>query len=163
MMNSLYSELSELAVFVYGTLKPEGRYHRRYCQSFLSEAMPAQVKGRLYDFPQLGYPAMTTGDDWVKGYLLLFRQHKSVCQDILRRLDELEGYAVENADNDYQRCWVPVYAPLTDNLHHPNLHQAIAPHPEPLQSAWVYRMSALQVEQQSGIYLPSGEWPDCSH
>jgi gamma-glutamylcyclotransferase (GGCT)/AIG2-like uncharacterized protein YtfP len=150
-MSSLESELSELAVFVYGTLKPGGRYHRRYCQGYLNEAVPAQVKGRLYDFPQLGYPAMTAGDDWVKGYLLLFRQHAAICEDILRRLDELEGYTSENAavDNDYQRCWLPLYDRYDD------LDSLLC---KPLRSAWVYRMSAEQIEQQGGVYLPGGEW-----
>jgi gamma-glutamylcyclotransferase (GGCT)/AIG2-like uncharacterized protein YtfP len=150
MMNSLEPETSELAVFVYGTLKPGGRYHRRYCQSYLREALPAQVRGRLYDFPQLGYPAMTAGDDWVKGYLLLFGQG-AACQDILRRLDALEGYVEGNAAaNDYQRCWVPLY----DLCDEPDPLRC-----QPWRSAWVYCMSARQVEQQGGVYLPGGEWP----
>lgn len=64
-MNSLESDC-ELCVFVYGTLKPSGRYHQRYhqryCANFLTAALPAQVKGELYDFSQLGYPALTPGN-----------------------------------------------------------------------------------------------------
>ena len=60
----------ELQVFVYGTLKPGGRYHQRYCGEFLTEAVTLVIAlGHLYDFPQLGYPAMTHGNDWVKSYL----------------------------------------------------------------------------------------------
>lgn len=144
-MNRLESE-GELYVFVYGTLKPGGRYHRRYCADFLTAAMPAQVKGELYDFPQLGYPALTPGDDWVQGYLLKFCQTAAVLTDILRRLDALEGYVadkVTDSDDDYQRCQLQIFDP--------DQH--------PLQTAWVYHMSRAQVRQQGGVYLPDGDWP----
>lgn len=137
----------ELCVFVYGTLKPGGRYHRRYCSEFLTAALPALVKGELYDFPQLGYPALTPGDDWVQGYLLKFCQTAAVCADILRRLDTLEGYVADKVtdsdeDDDYERCQLQIF----------NLVR------EPLQIAWVYRMSREQVRQQGGLYLPGGDW-----
>ncbi len=143
-MNSLESDC-ELCVFVYGTLKPSGRYHQRYCANFLTAALPAQVKGELYDFSQLGYPALTPGDDWVRGYLLKFCQTEAVCADILRRLDALEGYVadqVTDSNDDYQRCQLQIFDPG---------HQ-------PLQMAWVYRMSRAQVRQQGGVYLPDGDW-----
>ncbi|MGB3294054.1 MAG: gamma-glutamylcyclotransferase [Phormidesmis sp.] len=136
----------ELGVFVYGTLKPGGRYHRRYCAQFLTAALPAQVKGELYDFPQLGYPALTPGDDWVQGYLLRFCQTAAVCADILHRLDALEGYVadkVAGSDDDYHRCQLQIF----DSGY------------ELLQTAWVYRMSQAQVRQQGGVYLPDGNWP----
>ena len=137
----------ELSVFVYGTLKPGGRFHRRYCAEFLTAARPALVKGELYDFPQLGYPALTPGDDWVQGYLLKFCQTAAVCADILRRLDALEGYVADKVtdgeNDDYERCQLPIFDP--DHV--------------PLQTAWVYRMSRQQVRQQRGICLPEGNWP----
>ena len=136
----------ELSVFVYGTLKPGGRYHQRYCAGYLTAALPALTKGELYDFLRLGYPALTPGDDWVKGYLLKFRQEAKVCADILRRLDALEGYVadkVTDSDDDYQRCQLQIFDPDY----------------KPLQMAWVYRMSRAQVRQQGGVYLPDGDWP----
>lgn len=137
-------EIDELRVFVYGTLMPGDRYHREYCGDYLTNAIPAAVRGQLYDFPQLGYPAMTAGHDWVKGYLLAFRQSAATCKDILRRLDALEGYVSDAAiaDGDYQRLQVPIFTPER----------------EPLQMAWVYQMSAEQVHQQRGVYLPGGDW-----
>ena len=136
----------ELRVFVYGTLKPGGRFHRRYCAEFLTAALPALVKGELYDFPQFGYPALTPGDDWVQGYLLKFCQTVAVCANILRRLDALEGYVadkVSDSDDDYQRCQLQIFDPD---------HQ-------PLQMAWVYRMSRNQVRQQGGVYVAEANWP----
>ncbi len=139
---------SELSVFVYGTLKPGGRYHRRYCGRALAQALPAVVKGSLYDFPQWGYPAMTSGEEWVKGYLLVFQGSSAVCSDILQRLDKLEGVAgdgtaQEGTRNDsYQRCWQLVFT-----LSY-----------QPLQKAWVYRMKGDQVRQFRGVYLPEGDW-----
>ncbi len=137
-------ESDELRVLVYGTLMPGGRYHREYCGDHLTSAIPAAVQGQLYDFPRLGYPAMTAGHDWVKGYLLAFCQSVPTCKDILRRLDALEGYVSDavTADGDYQRRWVQVFTPEY----------------EPLQMAWVYQMSAEQVRQQGGVYLPGGDW-----
>ena len=136
---------SELCVFVYGTLKPGGRYHRRYCQPHLTEAVPAQVQGQLYDFAQLGYPGMTTGEDWVKGYVLRFAQPRAVQAQILHRLDALEGYSPGTADerNDYVRCKVQAFS----------LEQV------PLQTVWGYVMSVGKVRSLQGLYLPNGEWP----
>lgn len=179
-VNDISAKGAELFVFVYGTLKPGGRYHQRYCGKALAQALPAVTKGRLYSFTQWGYPAMTAGDDWVKGYLLTFYDTADVCSAVLKQLDDLEGVldsdvskldgsgldgsgleesvpeksvsveaveaveSVESASDDsYQRCWQAIFTPSY----------------EPLQSAWVYRMTADQVRQLGGVYLPSGEWP----
>jgi len=135
---------SWLRVFVYGTLKPRCRYHQRCCGDFLTEAVPALVKGRLYNFPQLGYPAMTRGEDWIKGFLLTFRQSAAVCADVLRRLDQLEDYSEMRSpeENDYQRCQRPVF--YLDR--------------EPWITAWTYEMTIEKIRSYGGVYLPSGEW-----
>ena len=57
------------SVFVYGTLKPGGIYHDRFCSSFKFEAEEAYVNGKLFDFSPLGYPGALEGDgtkpnDW---------------------------------------------------------------------------------------------------
>ncbi|MEO1444876.1 MAG: gamma-glutamylcyclotransferase family protein [Cyanobacteria bacterium J06635_11] len=144
-MDKVNAGAAGLSVFTYGTLKPGGRYHRRYCDAYLTEAIPAMVKGRLFDFPQLGYPAMTVGADWVKGYLLKFSQPQAICDDILHRLDVLEGYCEENPAeaNEYVRCKLPVFG-LDDEL---------------LQAAWGYRMTPERVRSLGGVYLSSGDWP----
>ena len=135
---------SWLRVFVYGTLKPGGRYHQRCCGDFLTEATPAFVRGRLYDFPQLGYPAMTAGEDWVKGFLLTFRQSAAVCADVLKRLDQLENYSEARPpeENDYQRCQRPVF----------RLDR------EPWITAWTYKMTIERMRSYGGVYVPGGEW-----
>lgn len=128
---------SALRVFVYGTLKPGGRYHQALCQNDLSAAQPAFVRGRLYDFPQLGYPAIAPGSDWVKGYVLIFEQSPAVCADVLSRLDRLEGYRADRADeeNDYRRLRVQPFFPMGT----------------PLALAWMYQMSAAQVFNYEGV------------
>ncbi len=102
------------------------------------------VRGCLYDFLQMGYPAMTVGEDWVKGYLLKFVQPANVCVEILQGLDRLEGYSPELPDfeNEYLRCELPVF----------DLAQ------RPLQRAWGYVMTEAGVRSQGGIYLPNGSW-----
>ncbi|MGC1310586.1 MAG: gamma-glutamylcyclotransferase family protein [Phormidesmis sp.] len=143
-MDMSESDSAELRVFVYGTLQPGGRYHQRYC-GYLSEAVPAMVKGRLYDFPALGYPAMTAGEDWVKGYLLRFCQSAAICEQVLRGLDWLEGYERDRpaSQNNYQRCQKQIFD--TDY--------------RPLPSAWAYEMDMVNVRRYGGVYLPGGQWP----
>ncbi|MEL6899880.1 MAG: gamma-glutamylcyclotransferase [Cyanobacteria bacterium J06606_4] len=144
-------DLCELCVFVYGTLKPGGRYHQRYCSDYLTRARPAVARGRLYDFPDLGYPAMTWGKDWVKGYVLTFVQPELACQQILQRLDGLEGFYPEHqsAENEYERQ--RVLAVL--------MNEGGSAAEEKSQSAWAYFMAAEKVRSLGGQYLPSGDWP----
>ena len=57
-----------LKVFVYGTLKPGQVNFARYCGGDrMLATLPAQVHGKLFEL-SLGYPAMTLGDTWVKGF-----------------------------------------------------------------------------------------------
>ncbi|MGD1867382.1 MAG: gamma-glutamylcyclotransferase [Phormidesmis sp.] len=135
----------EFCVFVYGTLKPGGRYHERYCGAYAPRIIPAMVRGRLFHFPDLGYPAMAEGEGWVKGYLLIFAQPQSVCAVVLSQLDRLEGYQSDSssADNDYDRCRLDVF----------NYDGRF------LQQAWVYRMSMAAIASQGGVLLPAGDWP----
>ncbi|MGB3670816.1 MAG: gamma-glutamylcyclotransferase family protein [Phormidesmis sp.] len=136
--------IAELCVFVYGTLKPGGRYYERYCGAYSPKAVQAAVRGRLFDFPHLGYPAITDGDSWVKGYLLIFSQPPRLCSDILRQLDRLEGYqSVRSAENDYERSQLDIF-----DLGY-----------QRLQQAWVYRMSVSLVRAQGGVLVPDGDWP----
>ncbi len=148
------SEGLDLAVFVYGTLKPGGRYHRQYCDRALAQVVPAMTKGLLYDFPTWGYPAMVSGEGWVKGCLLLFKGEAAVCNSILQGLDRLEGVDdgppnLEKAEltalysDSYYRCQQSIFT-LTR---------------EPLQSAWVYLMTSEQVRHYGGLIVASGDWP----
>ncbi|NEP16344.1 MAG: gamma-glutamylcyclotransferase [Leptolyngbya sp. SIO4C1] len=129
-----------LEVFVYGTLKPGGYYHQQYCAPYLTEAIPALVKGQLYHLPQAGYPGMTLGDDWVQGYLLRF-----VERQVLAGLDALEDYQPGRpaAMNEYVRSQIQVF----DSQQ------------QPLAWAWAYFMSAERVRQHQGRYLADGHWP----
>jgi len=149
-LSNTLGQLSELWTFVYGTLKPGGRYHPRYCEDYLTEAVPALVRGYLYDFPQLGYPALTLPDkaqrdSWVSGYVLKFSQPPAICTEILQRLDRLEGYDPRKTaqENDYERCQLQTFS----------LEQ------QPLRTVWGYVMTAEQVRSLKGIYLPTGNWP----
>ncbi len=135
---------AELCVFVYGTLKPGGRYYQRYCGVYLPTAIPAAMRGQLFDFPHLGYPGMTVGNDWVQGYLLVFSQPPSLCSQILSQLDRLEGYqpSLATSDNDYERCWLDVF----------DRHYQL------LKQAWVYRMTLSTVVAEGGVLVSGGNW-----
>lgn len=123
---------------MYGTLKPgEANYdalftgHEVFCT-------PAITQGKLYSLP-FGYPAMTTGEDWVQGILLTFK-----APVLLDALDELEDYKSNRPadENEYQRQIRPIYT-----ISH-----------QPLTHAWVYLMLSTQIQRWGGQYLASGHW-----
>lgn len=127
-----------IKVFVYGTLKPNGKYYPIYCQGKTLKETKCWAKGKLFDLP-LGYPAMTQGDNRVFGYLLSFTSDYD-----LDNLDKLEGYSgIPNSPlNEYDRLSIIVYD--EDN--------------KPLDEAWAYIMTEEKVKALNGVYLPSGEW-----
>jgi gamma-glutamylcyclotransferase (GGCT)/AIG2-like uncharacterized protein YtfP len=127
-----------LSVFVYGTLKPGHVNYQAYCQGYVQEALVAQVHGKLFHLC-LGYPAMTRGTEWVKGYLLRLRN-----PSLLRQLDDLEGYCPQRTiqQNEYLRQWVEVFDPEA----------------RPLDEAWAYFMTSQKVKQFGGQWLANGQW-----
>lgn len=126
-----------LSVFVYGTLKPGGRYYRELCAHHAPAAVPAWVAGRLYHLPDFGYPAVGDGEDRVSGYILSFADER-----VLPELDALEVYdpAAPPEANMYLRVW-----------------QTVETADGPVE-AWVYRMTEARLAQYRGIYEPSGDW-----
>lgn len=137
-----------LKVFVYGTLKPDGKYYQIHCRGKTLQELKCWTIGRLYALP-LGYPAMireTTLDnakakvfDRVYGYLLTFASQKN-----LESLDELEGYSgiPYSPLNEYDRAKIIVYD---------EANQAI-------DGVWTYFMTQEKVTFLNGVYLPSGQW-----
>jgi len=131
-----------IRVFVYGTLKPDGKYYQMYCRGKTLEELKCWTIGRLYALP-LGYPAMILAkpptDDRVYGYLLSFASPKD-----LDNLDELEGYSgiPHSHLNEYDRAKIIVYD---------EANQAI-------DKVWTYFMTPEKVKSLKGIYLPCGQW-----
>jgi gamma-glutamylcyclotransferase (GGCT)/AIG2-like uncharacterized protein YtfP len=136
-----------MKVFVYGTLKPGEENYPRYCEGKVKKSQRAFTFGKLFDLPQ-GYPAMTTGNDQVHGYLLEFNQDQ-----VLANLDELEDYHPSRieSENLYQRVEQEIFA-LEDITAKPP-QQNIS-----LGLAWVYIMSEIQVMNMQGRLLPNGWW-----
>lgn len=127
-----------LRFFVYGTLKPGYVNYQRYCAGKVIDQQPAIALGHLYALP-VGYPAMTSGNTWIKGWLLSFTD-----PTVLQILDKLEGYNPQQPEqqNHYQRQQTPVFAIDQSSL----------------GSAWCYFMCPRQIQQMAGILLPKGEW-----
>jgi gamma-glutamylcyclotransferase (GGCT)/AIG2-like uncharacterized protein YtfP len=129
-----------LRVFVYGTLKPGQVNFERYCGGDrILHARSAQVRGKLFDL-SLGYPAMTLGKTWVKGYLLTLAD-----ADILAALDGLEDYDPHRPEtqNEYQRRETEVFEMEGRSL----------------GLAWAYFMTLQKVQQYDGRWIANGEWP----
>lgn len=129
---------SQLKVFVYGTLKPNGKYYPFYCEGKTIKEEQCWTKGKLFALP-VGYPAMIEGNEHIKGFLLTFASSSE-----LTNLDKLEGYSgIENSiNNEYERKKILVYDQLN----------------QPLDYAWAYFMTKEKINLLKGIYLPSGEW-----
>jgi gamma-glutamylcyclotransferase (GGCT)/AIG2-like uncharacterized protein YtfP len=127
-----------LRVFVYGTLKPGESNYEAYCAGQVVESQEAIAYGELFDLP-FDYPAMTTGDRPIYGYLLSFSDPA-----VLKDLDELEGYSPDGAleENEYIRDQIEVFS--LDG--------------QSLESAWVYLMNLQQAIQLGGVLLVDGKW-----
>ncbi len=132
-------DTSLLKVFVYGTLKPGGRYYQHYCVGRITQADPAIAIGQLYHFPRVGYPAMVEGHNTVHGYVLHLAD-----PSLLRELDILEGYTpgIRSGTTTYDRRRIQTYRPSG----------------QPLTIAWVYQMQVEQIQRFGGVLVPSGNW-----
>ena len=130
--------ISNLKIFVYGTLKPGEANYSRYCDGHIVSQQQAYIKGTLYNLP-FGYPAMTKGDNKAKGILLTFKN-----PSIIENLDRLEGYQSQRDANlnEYYRSLVSVYS-LDDRL---------------LDRAWAYFMTLKQVQKYGGVLVESNWW-----
>ncbi|BAQ65698.1 gamma-glutamylcyclotransferase [Geminocystis sp. NIES-3709] len=127
-----------IRVFVYGTLKPGGKYYKIYCQGKTLREIECWTKGKLFAL-SVGYPAMVKGEDQVFGYLLSFASFKDV-----ENLDKLEGYSgiPYSPSNEYDRVKIMVYDEAN----------------QPIEDAWAYFMTEQKVKTLNGVYLPSGQW-----
>jgi gamma-glutamylcyclotransferase (GGCT)/AIG2-like uncharacterized protein YtfP len=130
-------------LFVYGTLKPGEVNYQKYCAGQVIAAKRAMVLGKLFALP-MGYPAMTSGDEQVQGYLLDFAK-----SEILTALDDLEDYQPSRpeSENLYNRQSMEVYEPKGVSL----------------GRAWVYLMSGERVSQLGGVPQVDGWWTGCGN
>ena len=127
-----------LKVFVYGTLKPGESNYLRLCAGKVLEEERAIAFGQLFDLP-VGYPAMTTGDRPIQGYLLTFAN-----PDLLNTLDDLEDYRPHRLleENYYNRREIEIFAPDGQSL----------------GLAWAYFMTVEKIKNLKGIPIPSNCW-----
>ncbi|HIK10613.1 MAG TPA: gamma-glutamylcyclotransferase [Oscillatoriaceae cyanobacterium M33_DOE_052] len=128
-------------VFVYGTLKPGERYHHSYCSGLVISNQPANARGKLYHLKKRGYPAMTEGEDKVRGFVLSFPESA-----ILLKMDELENYKPGRSpeENEYDRRQIEVFHPLGDSM----------------GLVWAYVMSPKLVRELDGVDMPDGWWSE---
>ncbi|PJM99674.1 hypothetical protein CG740_29550 [Streptomyces sp. CB01201] len=129
-----------LPLFVYGTLRPGERYHRRFLAGRTRSERPALLTGALlYDGP--GYPYAIPGDGTITGTLIGL--DPAVHPELLSALDELEEYVGPgHPRNLYDRL---VREALVDG--------------RPVRS-WVY-LAAPRLAREllaGGTPIPGGDW-----
>ncbi|TVP75545.1 MAG: gamma-glutamylcyclotransferase [Puniceicoccaceae bacterium] len=139
-MTSDLPENGPYYVFVYGTLKPGGRYWPQYAEGKVTASIPAMVHGTIYHLAACGYPGVILGGSgWVHGYMHVFEEKSA-----MEALDHLEGF-VPGADPsscEYIRRTAPAFDPSGD----------------PFATVWVYEMTAEKIAQLGGEKVPSGNW-----
>lgn len=92
-------------VFVYGSLKIGEFNYKRYLDGKVLTVEPkrARIKGKLYDMPYKGYPALQVealSSDWVYGEVVELLDYETT----LSQLDGLEGYyGADHPANEYER------------------------------------------------------------
>lgn len=128
------------SVFVYGTLKPGGHYWPRFCEGKVASAIPAKIRGELYDL-HVGYPGVfMRGADWVQGYVLSFPR-----QADFEQLDVLEGFESgrPNELNEYVRLRVDCFDESGACL----------------GEVWAYEMTETTFERSIATRIDDGNWP----
>jgi gamma-glutamylcyclotransferase (GGCT)/AIG2-like uncharacterized protein YtfP len=128
----------DLRMFVYGTLMPGQLGYQQFCVGRVTQIWSAIAPGQLYDLPA-GYPAMTSGQGWVQGFVLAFANPQ-----ILSQLDDYEDYdpGRSSADNLYDRQQLEVFT---------SSHSSLG-------LAWVYLMQPQFVRVLGGKHLSNGCW-----
>jgi gamma-glutamylcyclotransferase (GGCT)/AIG2-like uncharacterized protein YtfP len=172
----------ELAVFVYGTLKPGERSWATHCAGRVAMMERAQVRGRLFDLRLAGYPAVLDEEGfafrvssfelkegaggtedasgWVAGWRLVLKEAGA-----LAGLDAWEGYQAGRAysENDYNRvrrqCHTRGQAAAFSRAGESG-ESSREPGAEGAEigEAWVYVMSAEKIAALGGVEVASGEW-----
>lgn len=95
---------SRYRIFVYGSLRPGQPEHTRICGGYTFTAVPAQTRGRILQLAD-GYPALTTGSDWIEGEVLCFDDPA-----LLEAMDRWEVYdPAEPENSEYNRRACPVW------------------------------------------------------
>lgn len=125
-------------VFVYGTLKPGQDNYDCFCRDKFSKQVSGYVNGDIYDLP-LGFPAMVESTNLVKGYLLQFKDQKS-----LDEIDILEGYDPG--------------LPAEKNLYYKKRVEVLDENRQPISLAWTYFMLVDRVLELGGKKIAGGEW-----
>ena len=134
------NEDSKWSVFVYGTLKPGGRYWPVYCEGKVTLSVPAKVRGELYDL-HVGYPGLRLrGQDWVQGIILTFEREADFLE-----LDVLEGYVPGRTSdaNEYNRLRVQAFSPEED---------------APLGEVWAYEITDSSMRLFRSSRILDGNW-----
>lgn len=128
----------QLPFFVYGTLR-RGQGNHRIVEGMLAAEHDAQLDGHVLYEAGLPYIGACGGEGTVIGDLLIPRA--DVYDEVLRRLDRLEGFRPPNGG-----LYVRIACPVT-----------FAGGPGGACEAWVYH-GGDRFSFEPGLIVPGGDW-----
>ncbi|MFO8027172.1 MAG: gamma-glutamylcyclotransferase family protein [Opitutales bacterium] len=170
--------LSELSVFVYGTLKPGGRYWPEFCEGKVGEPIPAKIRGALYDL-HVGYPGLWLGEpnfaSTTQAEALPITSSRpgrsrplpSARPGRSRALPRGEwalGYvlAFEREEDFLRLDGLEGYhpdLPYSENEYIRKKVSAYSMEGDPLGEVWAYEITEHVMERCRGTLIVDGDWP----
>ena len=131
----------KLKVFVYGSLRTGFFNYDKYLKGKVLSCKHGKVKGKLYDMPHKGYPAVISGDDDIYGEIMEVSNY----EEVMNAVDKMEGYyGPNNENNEYNRIIVEVYN-TDDNI---------------IEKCYMYEYALNDKEKfdKHSLYLDHGCW-----
>ena len=126
--------------FVYGSLMEGFFNYKKSLEGKVISRVPGRVRGILYHQSNKGYPAMVSGEGWVKGEFLEVEDFEK----LVLICDRTEGYnGPGHPDNEYER--------LNSTVELENGEKGLA------QVYW-YARHDLGSPENPVVPLPSGDW-----
>ena len=138
--------MSRINLFVYGSLREGFFNYNKYLANRVVEKKEAKLENmKLYHMPYKGYPAITFGEDVVRGEIMVLRE--DCYEDTMKAMDAMEGFiGDENPDNEYHKVILEV-----EDLHTTKKEKCFI---------YFYNKDKDLLFDSNAIYIPHGDWKE---
>ncbi|MFV0379794.1 MAG: gamma-glutamylcyclotransferase [Anaerorhabdus sp.] len=95
-----------MKIFVYGTLRKNQKNYNKFLKGLVISTMDTYIIGKLYSLKNKDYPALISGNRFIKGELLEINDNP----ELLNTLSKLEGFIESgNINNEYNLVEEDIY------------------------------------------------------